>query len=62
MIDDDQLEDIYKRYAAKFPFVSGPPYDKAMKLQLFYCFKPTWLRWIDNRKGFGWKVEQTLQR
>ena len=62
MIQDDQLEDAYELYAAKYPFVTGPPYDKAMKLQLFYCFKPTWFRWIDNRKGFGWKFEKTINR
>ncbi|MFK7790185.1 MAG: pyridoxamine 5'-phosphate oxidase family protein [Phycisphaeraceae bacterium] len=62
IIDSDELEDTHGLYAAKYPFVTGPPYDKAMKLQLFYCFTPTWLRWIDNRKGFGWKVEKTIDR
>ena len=61
MLESDGLEDAYALYAAKYPFVSGPPYDKAMKLQLFYRFTPTWLRWIDNRKGFGWKVEKTVE-
>lgn len=60
MIQEDQLEDTYKRYTAKYPFVTDPPFDKAMKLQQFYCFTPTWLRWIDNRKEFGWKVEKAL--
>ena len=60
MLDSSELEDAYKLYAAKYPFVTGPPYDKAMKLQLFYRFTPTWLRWIDNRRGFGWKVEKAL--
>lgn len=61
MLDGGRLDEAYKLYAGKYPFVTGPPYDKAMKLQLFYCFTPTWLRWIDNRKGFGWKVEKTLR-
>lgn len=47
-------------YAAKYPFVTGPPYDQAMKMQLFYRFTPTWLRWIDNREGFGRKFEKNL--
>ena len=59
MLGNEHLGDIFDRYAAKYPFVTGPPYDKAMKLQLFYRFTPTWLRWLDNRKGFGWKVEKT---
>ena len=62
MLDIDQLEEAHKRYASKYPFVTGPPYDKAMKLQLFYRFTPTWLRWIDNRKGFGWKIEKTVSK
>ena len=61
LVEAGLIEDVYKLYAAKYPFVTGPPYDKAMKLQQFYCFTPTWLRWIDNRKGFGWKVEKTIQ-
>lgn len=61
MLEGKLLGDAYKLYAGKYPFVTGPPYDKAMKLQLFYRFTPTWLRWIDNRKGFGWKVERAIR-
>lgn len=48
------------RYAAKYPFVSGPPFDAALAKQALYRFTPTWIRWIDNRRGFGWKVEKQL--
>lgn len=61
LLDGGKIDDAYKLYAAKYPFITGPPYDEAMKLQQFYCFTPTWLRWIDNRKGFGWKVEKTIE-
>ena len=61
MLDEGLLGEAYKLYAGKYPFVTGPPYDEAMKLQLFYCFTPTWLRWIDNRKGFGWKFEKAIE-
>lgn len=60
-LDGDMIDDAYKLYAGKYPFVTGPPYDKAMKLQSFYCLTPTWLRWIDNRNGFGWKIEKTIE-
>ncbi|MEM9345411.1 MAG: pyridoxamine 5'-phosphate oxidase family protein [Planctomycetota bacterium] len=60
MLEGGRLGDIHALYAQKYPFVTGPPYDKAMTLQLFYCFTPTWLRWIDNRKGFGWKFEKSI--
>ena len=60
VLDGGQVEDAFKLYSAKYPFVTGPPYDQAMMMQLFYRFTPGWLRWIDNRRGFGWKFEKTL--
>ena len=47
-------------YEAMYPFASQPPYREAVAAQSFYRFRPTWLRWIDNREGFGWKAEKTL--
>lgn len=61
-LEGNSVDEAYRRYTAKYPFVTGPPYDKAMKVQRFYCLTPTWLRWIDNREGFGWKVEKTIDR
>ncbi len=49
-----------RRYAAKYPFVDTPPFDAAVARQGLYRFRPQWIRWIDNRRGFGWKVERTL--
>lgn len=60
VLSNEHLDEVHALYAAKYPFVTGPPYDEAMKMQLFYCLTPTWLRWIDNRKGFGWKIETAL--
>jgi hypothetical protein len=47
-------------YLAALPFVGDPPYREAVARQQFYRFTPTWLRWIDNRRGFGHRVERTL--
>ncbi len=60
VLDGGKVADAFKLYASKYPFVTGPPYDQAMKMQFFYRFTPSWLRWIDNRRGFGWKIEKTL--
>ncbi|MFI4859173.1 MAG: pyridoxamine 5'-phosphate oxidase family protein [Phycisphaerales bacterium JB063] len=49
-----------KLYEATYPFTADPPYRDAIDRQAFYRFRPTWLRWIDNRRGFGWKYEKTL--
>lgn len=50
-------------YTRKFPVVTTMPQVREMVdagKQGFYRFTPTWLRWIDNRRGFGWKIEQAL--
>lgn len=58
----DEWHDVWERYTAKFAFVNSMPQLRvAAEKQRFYRFRPTWLRWIDNRKGFGWKVEKTLE-
>jgi len=60
VLDPSKVDQALTLYAQKYPFVSGPPYDAAMRMQLFYRFTPAWLRWIDNREGFGRKFEKTL--
>jgi len=48
-------------YAERFPFIrANPQLRAAVEQQTFYKFTPTWLRLIDNRCGFGWKVEVEL--
>lgn len=48
------------RYSTKFPFTTDPPFRDAVAAQTFYRFRPTWARWIDNRRGFGWSTEVTF--
>lgn len=45
-------------YVARFPFVEEGAMRRAVDSQSFYRLTPTWLRWIDNRRGFGFKVEK----
>lgn len=45
-------------YANKYPFVESEPFRSAVLKQSLYRITPTWLRWIDNRRGFGWKIER----
>ncbi len=42
-------------YAAKFPFVQGMA--ALLDASTFYRITPHWIRWIDNRQGFGHKEE-----
>lgn len=48
-------------YTARFPFIAtDPKLVAAVERQSFYILTPTWLRLIDNRRGFGWRVETVL--
>lgn len=48
-------------YTARFPFLAtDPTLGAAVEKQSFYKLTPTWLRLIDNRRGFGWKCEMDL--
>ncbi|QDU71637.1 pyridoxamine 5'-phosphate oxidase family protein [Mucisphaera calidilacus] len=59
--DNASLNAAWEAYTAKFPFVAVDPQFKVMlEKQAFWRFTPGWIRWIDNRKGFGWKVEREL--
>lgn len=42
-------------YAEKFPFVAGMK--EVVARNQFYVFIPTWVRLVDNRRGFGFKQE-----
>ena len=53
--------DAYRRawalYAATFPFVRDrPEFRRLSAAMTLYQFTPTWARWIDNRRGFGFNV------
>jgi len=59
--DKGEWNRVWELYTGKFTFIqSMPAMQKAVQEQTFYCFTPTWLRWIDNRKEFGFKVEKDL--
>ncbi|MEX0886376.1 MAG: pyridoxamine 5'-phosphate oxidase family protein [Phycisphaeraceae bacterium] len=48
-------------YAARHRAIAADPALAALiARQSFYCFEPTWMQWIDNRRGFGFKVEHDL--
>jgi hypothetical protein len=56
----DQAQDLRARglFAARFPqVVLSADVIQRLKTQHIYCITPQWLRWIDNRRGFGFKVE-----
>lgn len=44
-------------YLAKFPFVEQ--LKESVARSTLYAFEPDWVRWMDNRKGFGYKEERS---
>lgn len=44
-------------YLAKFPFVEQ--LKESVARTTLYAFEPDWVRWMDNRKGFGYKEEKS---
>ena len=60
--DDAEWNRVWELYTAKFAFIaSNPQLKSAVEQQSFYAFTPDWLRWIDNREHFGYKVEKSLK-
>ena len=48
----------WKTFTSRFPFVARiDMWTQAVHEQCFFCITPGWARWLDNRKGFGFKVE-----
>ena len=46
---------LWKLLTDRFPDITAM--EERAKNERFYRIRPTWIRWIDNRKGFGWKAE-----
>lgn len=44
-------------YQRRFPFVAA--FSELIGDSSFYRFVPAWVRWIDNRRGFGFQEEWT---
>ena len=51
-------EAAWQLYQIKFPFVSG--LKAILQRNALYEFIPSWLRLVDNRRGFGFKQEWEL--
>ena len=45
-------------YSERYPeIVANAQFAAIMQREAFYVLEPTWMRWIDNRRGFGFKIE-----
>ena len=47
----------WSRFEARFTWAAV--YRERAERSRFYCVEPTWLRWIDNRRSFGFACERS---
>ena len=58
----DARQHAWNVYSRRFTFIAdNHVLAQRVKQEQFYRFIPTWLRWIDNRRGFGFKKEMRLE-
>ncbi|MBZ4018197.1 pyridoxamine 5'-phosphate oxidase family protein [Streptomyces purpurogeneiscleroticus] len=59
-LDGGERRRAWRMYADRFPYVAlSPKLRGAMDHTAFWELRPTWLRLIDNARGFGHKEEWT---
>ncbi len=58
VLDGAEAEAARRTYARRFPFVAELA--SAMAVSRIYAFTPSWVRLIDNRRGFGFQQEWSL--
>lgn len=59
---DESAAEARAVYLAKYPFIAENKMLLAMLERVsFYKIRPTWIRFIDNSQGFGYKEELQLQ-
>ncbi len=60
-VPQDQRPMVWRFYVRRFTFVeSSPALRAAVEAQPFFKITPTWMRLIDNRRGFGFKIERSF--
>ncbi|NLE52564.1 MAG: hypothetical protein GX613_14295 [Chloroflexi bacterium] len=59
--DDEERRRGLRLYGDKFPFVNDRFAD-LIENSVLYVLRPTWLRWLDNERRFGYKQEFRLGR
>ena len=57
-LDGSEAEAARRTYARRFPFVAELA--SSMAASRMYAFTPSWVRLIDNRRGFGFQQEWSL--
>lgn len=56
---DEERDRALRLYRDKFPFVNER-FEDVIANSVLYVLRPTWLRWLDNERHFGYKQEFSL--
>lgn len=59
VLSPDDLDQAWEVYQARFPFLSEIP--EAVEVSVLYRFQPSWVRIIDNRRGFAFQVSWDVE-
>lgn len=62
IVSHAKRESVMGAYCGKFPIAADPSFTQIVRRQTLYEITPTWLRWIDNRVQFGFKLEWVLEK
>lgn len=57
VVSQMRREMLLSLYGAKFPIATDPSFIQIVNRQTLFEIQPTWVRWIDNRVQFGFKLE-----
>jgi len=57
---EDGLPAAWRLYFSKYPFAEREPFRSVLAGQRLVRFAPDWVRWIDNRRGFGFRMEREI--
>lgn len=61
LADPQDRQYAWDLYSQKYPFVAQMSrLLRILEARQFYRVTPTWMRWIDNRRKFGFKQEKTF--
>ncbi len=59
--DPAERKHAWEVYVNRFTFIAGNAnFEKHLRSESFFKVTPTWVRWIDNRREFGFKEERFL--
>ena len=61
LLHEQEVEAAWTIYSTKYPFVlQNEQLGQRIRKSGFYCLRPTWIRLVDNTRGFGFKEELEL--